>query len=48
VAEEGYKEGSDVAFNTPSWAGPADTLKAMDKLDETFQKLIKKYDLKPE
>jgi tripartite-type tricarboxylate transporter receptor subunit TctC len=48
VAEEGYKEGSDLAFNTPAWAGPADSLKAMDKLDETFQKLIKKYDLKPE
>jgi tripartite-type tricarboxylate transporter receptor subunit TctC len=48
VAEEGYKEGSDVAFNTASWQGPADSLKAMEKLDDMFQKLIKKYDLKPE
>jgi len=48
VAEEGYKEGSDVAFNTASWQGPEDSLKAMEKLDGTFQKLIKKYDLKPE
>jgi tripartite-type tricarboxylate transporter receptor subunit TctC len=48
VAEEGYKQASDQAFNTASWAGPADSLKAIDKLDDTFQKLIKKYDLKPE
>ncbi len=48
VAEEGYKEASDVAFNTASWQGPEDSLKAMEKLDSTFQKLIKKYDLKPE
>ena len=48
VAEEGYKQASDQAFNTASWAGPADALKAIDKLDDTFQKLIKKYDLKPE
>lgn len=48
VAEEGYKEASDVAFNTASWHGPEDSLKAMEKLDNTFQKLIKKYDLKPE
>ena len=48
TAEEGYKQASDQAFNTASWAGPADSLKAMEKLDDTFQKLIKKYDLKPE
>jgi tripartite-type tricarboxylate transporter receptor subunit TctC len=48
TAEEGYKQASDQAFNTASWAGPADSLKAVDKLDDTFQKLIKKYDLKPE
>lgn len=48
VAEEGYKEASDIAFNTASYKGPADALKAMEQLDNTFQKLIKKYDLKPE
>jgi tripartite-type tricarboxylate transporter receptor subunit TctC len=48
VAEEGYKEASDIAFNTAAYEGPADSLKAMEKLDNTFQKLIKKYDLKPE
>jgi tripartite-type tricarboxylate transporter receptor subunit TctC len=48
VAEEGYKQASDQAFNTASWAGPEDSLKAMDKVDDTFQRLIKKYDLKPE
>jgi len=48
VAEEGYKEASDVAFNTASWQGPEDSMKAMEKLDRIFQKLIKKYDLKPE
>ena len=48
VAEEGYREASDVAFNTPGWAGPTDSLRAMEGLDETFQKLIKKYDLQPE
>jgi tripartite-type tricarboxylate transporter receptor subunit TctC len=48
VAEEGYREGSDQAFNSPVWEGPADSLKAMEKLDTMFQRLIKKYDLKPE
>ncbi len=48
VAEPGYKEGSDWAFNTPSWKSPADMLKMYEKLDATFLALIKKYDLKPE
>jgi tripartite-type tricarboxylate transporter receptor subunit TctC len=48
VAEEGYKEASDIAFNTAAYEGPAESLKEMDRLDETFQKLVKKYDLKPE
>ncbi|HSR10202.1 MAG TPA: tripartite tricarboxylate transporter substrate binding protein [Thermodesulfobacteriota bacterium] len=48
VAEEGYREGSDKAFNTPSWKSPSDYLKQYEKLDTTFQALIKKYDLKPE
>ncbi len=48
VAEEGYRQGSDQAFNTASWKNQADTLKSMEKLDTTFQALIKKYDLKPE
>ena len=48
VAEEGYREASDIAFNTPAWEGPADSLKGMERLDDRFLKLIKKYDLKPE
>jgi tripartite-type tricarboxylate transporter receptor subunit TctC len=48
VAEEGYKEASDIAFNTASYKGPAEALKAIDQFDEFFQRLIKKYDLKPE
>ena len=48
VAEDGYREANDLAFNTPAWEGPAESLKAMEKLDDMFQKLIKKYDLKPE
>lgn len=47
-AEEGYKEASDIAFNTPGWESPAEALKAMDRVDTTFQRLVKKYDLKPE
>jgi hypothetical protein len=48
VAEEGYKEASDIAFNTASYKGPADALKAINQFDDFFQRLIKKYDLKPE
>ena len=36
VAEEGYKEASDIAFNTAAYEGPAESLKAMEKLDESF------------
>ena len=48
VAEEGYKEASDIAFNTARMKGPADALKAIEQFDGFFQRLIKKYDLKPE
>ena len=48
VAEEGYKEASDIAFNTASYKGPAEALKAIEQFDGFFQRLIKKYDLKPE
>ena len=48
AAEKGYQEASDAAFNTASWKGPAESLKAIEQVDDTFQRLIKKYDLKPE
>ena len=48
VAEPGYVTGMDNLGCTAAWEGPADSLKTMDRIDDTFMKIVKKYNLKPE
>lgn len=47
-AEQGFKEGMENLGGTEDFAGPEDTLKAMDRMDQLVQGVVKKYDLKPQ
>jgi tripartite-type tricarboxylate transporter receptor subunit TctC len=48
VAEPGYATGMGNLGCTAAWDGPEASLKEMNKIEETFLKLVKKYNLKPE
>jgi len=48
VAEPGYAAGMANLGCTAVWNGPADSLKEMNKIEEAFLKLVKKYNLQPQ
>ncbi len=47
-AEETFKQTVYNLGATPAWEGPEGALKNMEKVYQIYQKVIKKYDLKPE
>jgi tripartite-type tricarboxylate transporter receptor subunit TctC len=47
-AEQGFKDAADNLGATAAWASPAESLKTMERIDELYLKVVKKYDLKPE
>jgi tripartite-type tricarboxylate transporter receptor subunit TctC len=47
-AEPGFKEAADNLGATAAWAGPEDCLKTMEKIEQLYLRVIKKYGLKPE
>ncbi len=47
-SEPGFIEAAENQGSTPAWLGPEDTMKAMERMEQLFLKVIKKYDLKPE
>jgi tripartite-type tricarboxylate transporter receptor subunit TctC len=47
-SEQGFQEAAENLGGTAAFAGPEDTLKAMDRMDQLVQGVVKKYDLKPQ
>jgi len=47
-AEPDFKKAADNLGATAAWAGPEDCLKTMEKIDQIYLRVVKKYDLKPE
>ena len=47
-AEQGFKDAADNLGATAAWAGPEDSLKTMERIDQLYSRVVKKYDLKPE
>ena len=48
LADPGYAAGMANLGCTAAWEGPADSLKEMNKIEQTFLKLVKKYNLQPQ
>lgn len=47
-AEQAFKDAADNLGATAAWKDPEGCMKAMEKLDQTYQRVVKKYDLKPQ
>ena len=47
-AEQAFKDAADNLGATAAWASPEDSMKTMEKIDEIYQRIVKKYDLKPQ
>lgn len=47
-SEQGFKDGCDHLGGTAAWESPQNGLKTMEKVEELYLKVIKKYDLKPQ
>ena len=47
-AEQGFKDAADNLGATAAWAGPEESLKTMERIDQLYLDVVKKYDLKPE
>ena len=47
-SEQGFKDAADALGATGAWEGPEDSLKGMDRLDQLTQRVVKKYNLKPQ
>jgi tripartite-type tricarboxylate transporter receptor subunit TctC len=48
VGERGFKEAADNLGATAAWESPEGSIKSMEKLDQLYQRIVKKYDLKPQ
>lgn len=46
-AEEAFKEAADQLGATAAWEGPEGSIKAMEKLDQIYQRVVKKFNLQP-
>jgi tripartite-type tricarboxylate transporter receptor subunit TctC len=46
-AEQGFMETADRLGATAAWESPEGSMKAMEKLEQLYLRVIKKYDLKP-
>lgn len=46
-SEQGFKDAADNLGATAAWEGPEGSMKAMERLDQIYQRVVKKYDLKP-
>ena len=46
-AEEAFKEAADKLGATAAWEGPEGSMKAMEKLDQIYQRVVKKFNLQP-
>ena len=47
-SEKGYKDGMDNMGISGAWENPADSTKSVERMENLFLKIIKKYDLKPQ
>jgi tripartite-type tricarboxylate transporter receptor subunit TctC len=47
-SEQAFKDTSDNLGATEEWQSPEDSLKTMEKVDQLYQRVVKKYNLKPE
>jgi tripartite-type tricarboxylate transporter receptor subunit TctC len=47
-AEQGFKDGCDTLGGTAAWEGPENSLKTMEKVEQLYMAVIKKFDLKPQ
>lgn len=47
-AEQAFKDAADNLGAMAAWASPQECTKTMEKVDELYQRIIKKYDLKTE
>jgi tripartite-type tricarboxylate transporter receptor subunit TctC len=47
VNEKAFMETADNLGATAAWESPEGSMKSMEKLDQLYQKIVKKYDLKP-
>lgn len=47
-AEQGFKDAADNLGAIAAWADPEESLKTMERIDQIYQRIVKKYDLKPQ
>jgi tripartite-type tricarboxylate transporter receptor subunit TctC len=47
-SEQGFRDAADSLGATGAWESPEESLRGMDRLDELTQRVVKKYDLKPQ
>ncbi len=47
-SEEAFKEAVDKQGATAAWEDPAGSLKTMEKVDQVYQRMVNKFNLKPE
>jgi tripartite-type tricarboxylate transporter receptor subunit TctC len=47
-AESAFEKATENLGATPEWKGPAESMKSMEEMDQVYQKIVKKYDLKPQ
>jgi len=47
VAEKSFQDTADNLGATAAWESPEGSMRAMEKLDQLYQRIVKKYDLQP-
>lgn len=47
VNEQSFKDTADNLGATAAWESPEGAMRSMEKLDQLYQRIVKKYDLKP-
>lgn len=47
-AEQGFKDAADNLGATAAWASPEESLRTMERIDQLYSRVVKKYSLKPE
>ena len=46
--EPAFKEAADNLGATAAWDSPVGSMRSMETLDQLYQRVVKKYDLKPQ
>lgn len=48
AAEKAFKDGAENLGGTAAWEGPEGAMKSMERVEQLYLRVIKKYDLKPQ